>query len=81
MAASFRTSDSAFADNGQYFANISTDGRLKIWECNSGLAKQEFVPTSHLSAICTCLVWAPFKHSEQVGISTFLLLQKICSSF
>ena len=59
------TAECAFADNGQYLANISSDGRLKIWE--SGSAKQEYTPASHLSATCTCLVWAPFKHSEQVG--------------
>ena len=62
------TTESAFSHNGQHFANVSTDGRLKIWECEGGLAKQEFVPTAHLSTACTCLVWAPVKQPEQVTI-------------
>jgi WD40 repeat protein len=62
-----RTSETAFSPNGQYFANVSTDSRLKIWECESGRPKQEFTPASHLSAACTCLVWAPpTKQPEQV---------------
>ena len=68
-----RSPESAFSQNGQYFANVSTDGRLKIWECESGRAKQEFIPTSHLSAACTCLVWAPSKQPEQV---IFLQIKK-----
>ena len=63
------TTESAFSHNGQHFANVSTDGRLKIWESESGLAKQEFVPTAHLSTACTCLVWAPLQRQpEQVTI-------------
>ncbi|EFX89777.1 hypothetical protein DAPPUDRAFT_303119 [Daphnia pulex] len=62
-----RTSETAFSPNGQYFANVSTDSRLKIWECESGRPKQEFTPASHLSAACTCLVWAPpTKQPEQI---------------
>ncbi|KZS04377.1 WD repeat-containing protein 43 [Daphnia magna] len=62
-----RSQETAFSPNGQYFANVSTDSRLKIWECESGRAKQEFIPASHLSAACTCLVWAPSKQPEQSG--------------
>jgi len=57
--------DSAFSGNGQYFANLSSDGRLKLWECESGTTKQEYILPSHLSAVCTCLVWAPIKQTEQ----------------
>ena len=62
------TSESAFSGNGQFFTNLSTDGRLKLWECESGTAKQEYILPSHLSAVCTCLVWAPIKQAEQVKI-------------
>jgi len=59
------TSESAFSWNGQLFANLSSDGRLKLWECESGTAKQEYILPSHLAAVCTCLVWAPSKPTEQ----------------
>jgi len=65
------TSESAFSWNGQLFANLSSDGRLKLWECESGTAKQEYILPSHLAAVCTCLVWAPSKPTEQVQILKF----------
>lgn len=58
--------DSAFSHNGQHLANVTSDGRLKIWDCETSQPKQEFIPTSHLSAACTCLVWAPPRQAEQV---------------
>lgn len=68
MASRSTGAECAFSPNGQYFAHISADGRLKIWDCDSARPKQEFLPSAHLSAACTCLVWAPLKQAEQVII-------------
>ncbi|CAN7939132.1 unnamed protein product [Ixodes hexagonus] len=52
----------SFSNNGEYLAYSSSDGRLKLWECSSGKLKQEYTPSSHLSATCTCLSWGPTRH-------------------
>lgn len=49
----------SFSTNGEYLAFCGADGRLKIWETATGTLKQEYTPTSHLTAMCTCLSWAP----------------------
>uniref|UniRef100_UPI00358EF288 WD repeat-containing protein 43 isoform X2 n=1 Tax=Myxine glutinosa TaxID=7769 RepID=UPI00358EF288 len=48
-----------------YFAVASADGRLNVWEATSGSLRQEFVPSSHLSATCTCLAWAPIRKGSE----------------
>uniref|UniRef100_A0A8C4R9F0 WD repeat domain 43 n=1 Tax=Eptatretus burgeri TaxID=7764 RepID=A0A8C4R9F0_EPTBU len=48
-----------------YFAVASADGRLNVWESSSGSLHQEFVPSSHLSAMCTCVAWAPIRNGSE----------------
>ncbi|GBM73312.1 WD repeat-containing protein 43 [Araneus ventricosus] len=49
----------AFSYHGEYLAYSSPDGCLKIWETSTGTLKQEFTPSSHLTATCTTLTWGP----------------------
>ncbi|GIY84932.1 WD repeat-containing protein 43 [Caerostris darwini] len=51
----------AFSRNGEYLAYSSPDGCLKIWETSTGILKQEFTPSSHLTATCTSIAWGPAK--------------------
>lgn len=46
---------SQFSSDGKYFAQITTDGKLKVWDAASGSFEQEFVPDFHLTSPCTCL--------------------------
>lgn len=48
---------SSFSKNGQYFALLSLDGRLRIWDTLSGKVIQEFSSNSAAQASCTCLCW------------------------
>lgn len=57
MAAKLRSNATSFTYDGQYFALLSVDGRLRIWETVSGKLLQEFTPSSHLETTCTCLCW------------------------
>jgi len=50
----------SLSDCGQYFSYCTLDGQLKIWDTLSGQLKQEYTPSSHLSATCVRIVW-PFK--------------------
>ncbi|KAM8833110.1 WD repeat-containing protein 43 [Synchiropus picturatus] len=43
----------------QYLALCAQDGRLRIWNTDSKTLHQEYVPSAHLSATCTCITWGP----------------------
>ncbi|KAM4541171.1 WD repeat-containing protein 43 [Fundulus diaphanus] len=43
----------------QYLAVCAQDGRLRVWNTDSKTLHQEFVPSAHLSATCTCIAWGP----------------------
>ncbi|XP_056630319.1 WD repeat-containing protein 43 [Diorhabda sublineata] len=46
---------SRFSEDGKYFARLSVDGKLKIWNACSNTFEQEFTPDFHLNSPCTCL--------------------------
>ncbi|KAF6214158.1 hypothetical protein GE061_008897 [Apolygus lucorum] len=46
-----------FSDSGANLAYCGTDGKLSIWEVNTGVLKQEYVPSLHLRSPCTSLSW------------------------
>lgn len=48
-----------FSENGQYFAHISADSKLRIWNTLSNTFEQEFTPDFHLTSPCTCLQFLP----------------------
>ncbi|RZB40003.1 WD repeat-containing protein 43 [Asbolus verrucosus] len=50
-----------FSADGKYFAQISLEGKLKIWNTLSNSFEQEFTPNFHLASPCTCL---HFIHSD-----------------
>ena len=54
--------------DGEYLAISGADGILKLWETNTGSLSQEYIPSSHLSATCTCLSWGP-RRTVRVGVS------------
>nr|CAD7432770.1 unnamed protein product [Timema monikensis] len=59
------TECSAFSEDGKYFGYCGDDGKLKIWETDTGTLKKEYIPNLHLSEPCTCLTWLlNIKHSD-----------------
>ncbi|XP_067943704.1 WD repeat-containing protein 43-like [Watersipora subatra] len=44
-------------------ACTSSDGVLRIWDSESVLLKNEFLPSAHLAATCTCIKWRSFRCS------------------
>lgn len=48
-----------FSPGGTYLGVSGADGRLRLWDTATSVLKQEFVPSSHLTATCTCLEWSP----------------------
>lgn len=53
---------SRFSKDGKYFAQLSQEGKLKIWATATSSFEQEFTPDFHLTSPCTCL---HFLHEEQ----------------
>uniref|UniRef100_A0A8C4ADK0 Small-subunit processome Utp12 domain-containing protein n=1 Tax=Denticeps clupeoides TaxID=299321 RepID=A0A8C4ADK0_9TELE len=49
----------------QYLALCAQDGRLRIWNADSKTLHQEYVPSAHLSASCTCIVWGPCRTTKE----------------
>uniref|UniRef100_A0A674BWV3 WD repeat domain 43 n=1 Tax=Salmo trutta TaxID=8032 RepID=A0A674BWV3_SALTR len=49
----------------QYLASFAQDGRLRIWNTDSKVLHQEYVPSAHLSATCTCIVWGPCRIAKE----------------
>lgn len=47
-----------FENEGRYFALVTPDGRLKVWDCTNGKLKHDITPDSHLGGSrLTCLSW------------------------
>ncbi|XP_024863799.1 WD repeat-containing protein 43 isoform X2 [Kryptolebias marmoratus] len=49
----------------QYLAVCAQDGRLRIWNTDSKTLHQEYVPSAHLSATCTCISWGPCRAAKE----------------
>ncbi|PSN32314.1 WD repeat-containing protein 43 [Blattella germanica] len=54
---------SAFSEDGKYFVRCGVDGKLNVWETESGVLTQEYTPNLHLSSPCTCLTWVTTRNS------------------
>ncbi|KAL1257852.1 hypothetical protein QQF64_011096 [Cirrhinus molitorella] len=50
----------------QFLALCAQDGRLRIWNTDSKTLQQEYVPSAHLSAACTCMTWGPSRAVQEV---------------
>ena len=55
---------SKFSPTGQELALTTHDGRLTIWDAQTQQIKSQYIPSKHLSAVCTCLAWMPVKSSN-----------------
>jgi len=61
-----------FSPGGDYLACSDSSGALQIWETSTGIKRQQYVPSSHLSATCCCIAWAP-KRLAALSVSSHIL--------
>lgn len=54
---------SEYSLDGKFYASISYDGKLKIWDTETSDLRQEFVPQLHLTVPFTCLTWINVDHT------------------
>lgn len=55
-----------FSPDRKLFAIIQNDGKLKVWDVEKNLLKQEYVPNLHLSTPCTALKWIRLSTGQKV---------------
>ncbi|VEN54071.1 unnamed protein product [Callosobruchus maculatus] len=58
-----------FSEDGKYFAKLTADGKLKIWNAITNSFEQEFTPDFHLTTPCTCLYFVNSNSSRIKGVS------------
>ena len=46
-----------FSPDQKFYAFVDFEGKLKIWDVEANVLKQEYVPNLHLSTPCTALLW------------------------
>lgn len=49
--------EAAFSVDGKYYSAITQDGRLRIWDTETNVLKQEYTPDLHLTSPPSCLQW------------------------
>uniref|UniRef100_A0A7G3B859 Putative wd40 domain protein n=1 Tax=Lutzomyia longipalpis TaxID=7200 RepID=A0A7G3B859_LUTLO len=52
----------AFSPDRKFFANISDDGKLKVWDVETNELKHDYATSIVNSSPCTCLTWITLKH-------------------
>ncbi|XP_028027498.1 WD repeat-containing protein 43 [Bombyx mandarina] len=55
--------EAMFSEDGKYYSTITKDGRLKIWDTETNVLKQEYTPDLHLTSPPTCLQWTTVSQS------------------
>lgn len=55
-----------FSPDQKLFALIENDGKLKIWDVETNVLKQEYVPNLHLSTPCSAFKWIRVGTSSKV---------------
>ncbi|KAJ2943199.1 hypothetical protein O0L34_g18909 [Tuta absoluta] len=55
--------ETAFSVDGKYFSAISQDGRLRVWDTETNVLKQEYTPDLHLTSPPSCLQWISVRQS------------------
>lgn len=66
-----------FSVDCKYFAQITIDGKIKIWDTASNALKQEFTPNLHLTTPCTCLHWIHSKSQVSIPCAFYQLKTSI----
>lgn len=60
-----------FSKRNKYFASISDNGMLKVWDTETQELKCDYIPNLQTSAPCTSLIWATLAaqvHFDEVKI-------------
>ncbi|XP_066527661.1 WD repeat-containing protein 43 [Hoplias malabaricus] len=66
-ASSWLASPCAFSPlpRRQCFASCARDGRVRVWDSDTGNLRREYAPSARLSAACCCVAWGPCRTNKE----------------
>lgn len=46
-----------FSESGRYYAEVSVNGKVNVWDTNAGDLRHTYSPSGHLNSYVTCVKW------------------------
>lgn len=59
-----------FSESGRYYAEISVNGKVNVWDTNVGDLRHTYSPNGHLNTSVTCVKWIQMDNTDLLCIGT-----------
>lgn len=59
-----------FSDSGKYYAEISVNGKVNVWDTNAGDLRHTYSPSGHLNSTVTCIKWIQTDNTDLLCVGT-----------
>lgn len=59
-----------FSESGRYYAEISVNGKVNVWDTNVGDLRHTYTPSEHLNLPVTCIKWILADNTDILCIGT-----------
>lgn len=59
-----------FSESGRYYAEISVNGKVNVWDTNAGDLRHTYSPSGHLNSSVTCIKWIQLDNTDILCIGT-----------
>lgn len=59
-----------FSESGRYYAEISVNGKVNVWDTNAGDLRHTYSPSGHLNSTVTCVKWIQTENTDLLCIGT-----------
>lgn len=59
-----------FSESGRYYAEISVNGKVNVWDTNAGDLRHTYSPSGHLNSSVTCIKWIQLDNADLLCIGT-----------
>lgn len=59
-----------FSESGRYYAEISVNGKVNVWDTNAGDLRHTYSPSGHLNSCVTCVKWIQSDNTDLLCIGS-----------
>lgn len=59
-----------FSESGRYYAEISVNGKVNVWDTSAGDLRHTYSPSGHLNSSVTCITWIQTDNTDLLCIGT-----------
>ncbi|VVC26142.1 WD40/YVTN repeat-like-containing domain,Small-subunit processome, Utp12,WD40 repeat,WD40-repeat- [Cinara cedri] len=59
-----------FSESGRYYAEISVNGKVNVWDTNVGDLRHTYSPSGHLNSSVSCVKWIQMDNTDLLCIGT-----------